>query len=83
MPFLPLCELLWEADRERILNSRHVAWMGDLTFCVRGGKSGKMWQSKFAVLGDMVASWRELHSLPGKPHWGKAARHNGRWMGAK
>ena len=81
MPFLPLFDVVLEGDRGRIPNSSRVAGIGDLPFGVMGGKSGKMWQSKCAILGDMTASWGELHSLPGKPPWGKAAGHNGRRLG--
>jgi hypothetical protein len=84
LPFLPFFDVVLEGDRGRIPNSSCVARVGDLPFGVMGGKSGKKRQRDVAVLsdvGDMMASWGELHSLPGKPHWGKAAGHNGRRMG--
>jgi len=42
LPFLPLFGNVSLADSAETLNSSLVVWVGDLTFRVMGGKSGKM-----------------------------------------
>jgi hypothetical protein len=51
LPFLPLFDGVSRADLTRRLNSSGFAGMGNVTFDVMGGKSGKKRQGDFATLG--------------------------------
>jgi hypothetical protein len=55
LPFLPLFEFDLAGDSRQSRNSSRVAGVGNLTFGVMGGKSGKKWQGEVAVLAMDVA----------------------------
>jgi hypothetical protein len=55
--FLPFFDVVVAGDWERMLNSSQFAWIGNLTFGVMGGKSGKKRQGDVAVLGKGIAIW--------------------------
>jgi hypothetical protein len=75
LPFLPFFDCVVDAGWERSLNPSRVAEMGNLTFGVVGGKSGKKRQGDVAALASKWQRWQRRGNT-GKEHMGKDLHPN-------